>query len=151
MNENLRETIKQLRSSLVALDDGPRIGEIRPGNADARFEVESWDDVLVECDGGRFGAIDLWSAEEIPSCQQAIQPLDNASDYLVVGQILYEPIVINRRSELLHWLPVNAQPVALGTADLFLNHFVFGSGYSELIPDVEKEHWWQFLSSQRIT
>lgn len=148
MNERLRETIKQLRSSLGEQNDGPRISDIRPGNKQADSEVPAWREVLKECDGGRFGAIDLWSSKELPSYQQTMLPVEDASNYLVIGQILYEPVAIERTTETLFWLPVNGQPLALGTADNFLSHFVFGEGYGELIPDVEKEPWWQFLSSQ---
>lgn len=150
INDELRETIKQLRSSLQALDDGPRIGEIRLGCKDARCEVSSWREVLAECDGGRFGAIDLWSAEELPSYQQTMLPVENSSNFLIVGQILYEPIAIERGTEILHWLPVGSQAVALGTGAHFLSYYVFGAGYRELIPDVEQERWWQFLSPKRV-
>lgn len=148
MNEELRQAIIRLRSTLQERNDAPRLADIHAGNAHAECEIESWRKVLVECDGGRFGAIDLWSSEELPSHQSTMLDVENPSDYLVIGQILYEPVVIERSTGTLRWLPLGAPSVALGTPEHFLSHFVFGAGYGEVIPDVEKEHWWQFLSAQ---
>lgn len=149
MNDELRNLIRRFRSALHSLDDGPRIGDIRPGNAANACKIESWRQVLTECDGGRFGAIDLWSADELPAYQQTVLPVDNAADYLTVGQILYEPISIERKTETLHWLPLRASPVSLGTPQHFLRHFAFGIGYGEIIPDADDDPWWQFLRSQQ--
>ncbi|MEL7498759.1 MAG: hypothetical protein AAFN77_14215 [Planctomycetota bacterium] len=150
MENDLREMISHLRTALNARDDGPRVGNIPAGNANSNVEISVWCDVLKECDGGRFGSIDLWSSSELPSYQGQMLDVDDPDNYLIVGQILYEPVAINKATGVLHWLPTGAPSTELGNPDRFLRHFVFGSGYAEVIPDVDQEPWWQFLSSQSV-
>lgn len=151
MNEEIRQLIIQMRQALSERDDAPRVGDIRKGNDNAICSIDSWQEFLKECDGGRFGAIDLWSSDELDSYQDTVLQVEDPEAYLVVGQILYEPVAIERSTATLYWLPMNADPVTLDTADRFIRHFVLGSGYSEIVPDVDKEPWWELLQSQSVS
>lgn len=149
MEETLRDLIVQMRSALIQRDDGPVVGDIPEGNPSAQFEVDSWREVLVECDGGRFGAIDLWSTDELPANSGIHLDVSNPENFVPVGQILYEPIAAQRSTGDLYWLPHGDENVELGSASHFLSYFVFGAGYAELIPNVEDEPWWNFTASHR--
>lgn len=150
MNDELRALITRLRTALNRLEDGPVIGNLPGGNPHAVCEVEPWRQFLIECNGGRFGIIDLWSAEALPAYQDTVLLVENPQDYLIVGQILYEPLAMDRNTEILHWLPRDGAPVELGTTGPFLTHSVFGRGYSELVPSHREEPWWEFLSAQQL-
>lgn len=150
----LRNRIELARTELAAMPDGPVYGDVRAGNDKAEGEIDAWRDVLRMMDGGRFGVIDLWSSDELAAYQSTPLPVDRATDYFIIGQIVYEPLVIVRDSGEVLWLAhaftnvPNGPVVRLGHPIEFLTHSVFGSGYGEL--DAPPSNWFAFLRGQGL-
>lgn len=150
----LRRRIELARNALAAMPDGPVYGDVRAGNDRATCEIEAWRDVLHIMDGGRFGVIDLWSSSELGAYQSTPLPVDHAADYFIIGQIVYEPLVIARDSGEVLWLAhaftdlPNGPVVRLGHPIEFLTHSVFGPGYGDL--DAPPSHWFAFLRGQGL-
>ena len=146
MNESLKSRIAQLRSALKIDPAGIVAGEVRPPNANAGTGVAFWDQFLAEADGGTFGSIDIWSVEELGKKQFYATQMPGGSDvWLVVGQILYEPLAVSRKTNQVVLHPQNGEPRSLGKIDEFLSHIAFGDGYAEVIPDAEEEEWWHLI------
>jgi hypothetical protein len=112
----------------------------------ANTGVEPWDRFLAEADGGRFGSIDLWSADELDQKQFYASEMPGGSGaWLVIGQILYEPLAVSRETNQVVLYARNCEPKDLGEIDYLLAHTVFGDGYASVIPDAEQEEWWQLI------
>jgi hypothetical protein len=151
MNESLKNRIAQLRLALKIDPAGIVAGEVRPPNANAGTGVALWDQFLAEADGGSFGSIDIWSVDELAQKQfYASQMPGGTAAWLVVGQILYEPLAVSRETNHVVLHPQNCDPRTLGEIDEFLSHIAFGYGYAEVIPDAEQEEWWQLIHGHAI-
>lgn len=146
MNESLKNRIAQIRFALKIDPAGIVAGDIRLPNANAGTGFALWDQFLAEADGGSFGSIDIWSVDELDQKQfYASQMPGGSAAWLVVGQILYEPLAVSRKTHQVVLHPQNGDPMILGKIDDFLSHTVFGNGYAEVIPDAEQEEWWQLI------
>lgn len=146
MNERLKDRIHQLRARLARGSAGIVAGEIRPPNPSAGTGVENWDQFLAEADGGRFGSIDIWSLDELDKNQfYAIDMPGGQRAWLVVGQILYEPVAVSRKTGEVVLHPQNGKVRDLGDTDQFLTHVVFGDGYVDVIPDGYQDEWWSVI------
>lgn len=125
---------------------------MRAGASRADCEIDAWRDVLLIMDGGRFGVIDLWSSDELAAYQSTPLPVDRAADYFIIGQIVYEPLVIARDSGEVLWLAhafttmPNGPVIRLGPPAEFLTQSVFGPGYGAL--DAPPNNWLAFLRAQ---
>ena len=151
MNETLRNRIAELREKLENDPVGVVAGEFRKPNASASSGVALWDQFLTEADGGRFGSIDIWSFAELDQNQFYTSQMPGGSDaWLVIGQILYEPLAISRETNKVVCYPQNGEPRDLGEIDRFLIHNAFGVGYAEIIPDAEQEEWWRVLHGHTV-
>lgn len=105
---------------------------------------------LQVCNGARCGSIDLWSAELIPKNQYRVTEMEGGKEkWLCIGQVLYEPLVMNLVDEGIYLFyqgfEKDIEAKYLGKLDDFLENYVFGAKYAELIPDVEDEEWYRFL------
>jgi hypothetical protein len=148
MNESLKNRVAQLRLALKQDPAGIVTGEVRPPNSNAATGIALWDQFLAVADGGTFGSIDIWSVDELNNKQfYASQMPGGSEDWLVVGQILYEPLAVSRETNQIVLHPRNGEPRPLGKIDEFLSHIAFGDGYAEVVPDAEQEEWWQLISS----
>ena len=85
------------------LPDAPLYGNI-PQGADRiseqleQFLAPEHKQFLLLCNGGSFGDIELWSTEEILDRQYRVPK--NLQDYTYeIGQVLYEPIFLNRLND----------------------------------------------------
>lgn len=154
MNDNLKCIIKTVRSELNKEPSSIIIGKL--GNAiineeiNGNFKIQSYYDFLKECNGARCGSIDLWSFEMLLKNQYRVTEIPGCKDtWLCIGQILYEPIVVNKiegkvyRFYQGHETDISAD--CLGSFEEFLMMYVFGNKYAEIIPDADKEGWYQFL------
>jgi len=152
MNDQLKQTIQRVRAVLEADPAGIVIGELRAGNPGIEIPVgplAEYYEFLAECDGARCGAIDFWSLDELPGNQFRVGHLPGAGKWLCVGQLLYEPLVINRANGRL-WLfrqgpPPDTEGAELGAFGRFLSHDVFGLGYPHLVPHPEADRWCALL------
>ncbi|MNC72307.1 hypothetical protein D3C75_1233400 [compost metagenome] len=72
--------------------------------------------------------------------------MSDVSDWLEVGQILYEPLVINRKSGLLYLLKEEEHIKGeenIGDWNDFLFNYVFGYKYNSIATGVDD--WWLLL------
>ncbi|MEZ5815537.1 MAG: hypothetical protein R3D44_00460 [Hyphomicrobiaceae bacterium] len=151
MVDGLRSRIEIVRAALAERPDGPRCGAVGPENVGARCDEEAWTDVLRLADGGRYGVIDVWSSGELPAYQDTPLPVGDRSEFLVVGQILYEPLVSSRASKDVMWLAhayqTKSGPIfRFGQPAEFLAHTALGPGYRDLLDgDAGDDPWWALL------
>lgn len=145
---SIQEMIEGLRASLKSDPDGFLIGDLPAGNP----KVEILPGPLGEhlaflrmCDGARCGVIDLWPLEHIPGQQYRIENFPGAVEWLSVGQVLYEPLVLNRISGKVKLLTYGFPPVIdgpeYGSFNDFLQESVFGSGYLSLALNDQNDDW----------
>ena len=128
-------------------------GELSKGNSSIINENEKLNEYfefLKHCDGARFGGIDLWSYEELPSNQYRCADLCKGEQLLEIGQILYEPLVINKINGEVGYLSQdkpNEIKYRFGSFNNFLINYVFGIKYSEIIPDSHEDNWFDFIQT----
>ena len=151
MTPELREKISRARSSLSANPMGFVIGEVRNGvEASSRKarSLTAFDEFLLEADGGRFGAIDIWSSAELVSKQYVADDLPGPPKrWLVIGQILYDPLAMDLETNEL-WLfrqDIDPEGERLGDFDDFFSDVIFGEGYARVIPDGDQDEWYLII------
>lgn len=152
MNELLKITIEKVKEDFISEPDSIIYGELNDGNKSIcsnEGPLKEYFDFLRICDGARFGAIDLWSYGELPLHQTRISDFSGGPEkWIEVGQILYEPLVIEKESGFVYCF-YQGHPAktgqTLGEFDCFMLNYVFGKKYKELIPDSHLEDWYQYL------
>ena len=99
------------------------------------------------CNGARFGDIDLWGVEEILENQFYIK--EHIDVLVCIGQILYEPIIVNKANGNIYLFDYDNNTIRydieFGSFNNFINEFIFGVGYEEIIPDIQSDEWYNFL------
>jgi hypothetical protein len=158
MNKELSILLKELRLELKDEPTSMIYADMSKGNKsilDDYGNVQLYFDFLKECDGARFGAVDLWSFSELSEHQfRIIELVGETENWLEIGQVLYEPLVIEKSTGLVY-LFKQSDPETLersfGEFDDFLLHYVFGRKYGDIVPDAEiDDEWYQFLMRQEF-
>jgi hypothetical protein len=108
---------------------------------------------LKLCNGGTFGDIILWSAEELLENQYRV-PSEQPSWY-EIGQLLYEPLFLDKHTQCVIF-PTDVYEGIEGIEvdfDTFTREYIFGSKYKEKIIgyDNEDDDWSVFLSNSSIS
>ncbi|WP_128102961.1 hypothetical protein [Paenibacillus sp. DCT19] len=152
MNLQLKRIIDQVKEALAQDHDSIIYGQLNSG---IRYipsdgsHLRQYYDFLGRSNGARCGVIDLWSYEELNKNQYRMTSwMNDVSDWLEVGQILYEPVVINRSSGLLYILKDEEEleeDKNMGEWDNFLFNYVFGEKYRSVAPVVDADDWWLLL------
>lgn len=144
-----RRTVQKLALIRRRLSADPsRIvaGRLHEGCAEAESGVAEWDQVLAILNGGNCGVFDLWSTEELAGNQFYSATMPGArEEWLVIGQLTYEPIAVNRRTGRMVCFPADGPSLELGDIRHFVADFLFGERYKEVVADVEQDPWWQLL------
>lgn len=152
MHEKIVETIEIIRKRL--LSDPSSIIYTKMGNTNNKISysnqnISNYYEFLKVCDGARFGGIDLWSKEELESNQYRTIGLDsNGEKWMEIGQILYEPLVINiDDGSMMCYSQYNANDIIyeFENFEIFLEKYVFGEMYNSIIPDYQDDEWHIFL------
>lgn len=144
MNSNLKLLIKSVKKSLEIEPNNMMIGDLNEGwNEVNNFIHLSY---LSEFNGGRCGSIDLWSMDKLSSNQYRLSAL-NQNEWLEIGQVLYEPLVLNKTSGEVYLMDEDVEKKKASFKDIeyFLSNYVFGQRYKEIIPEGEKDEWYIFL------
>ncbi|MUG44312.1 hypothetical protein [Paenibacillus woosongensis] len=152
MNEKLRSVIKRVKVKLAVEPDSIIFGELNEGNPEIQLDSDYYKqymEFLKEVNGGRCGAVDLWSFDELYMHQSRVTDYLGGTDrWLEVGQVLYEPLVIEKSSGQVYYFYQGYSDrlgQTLGDYDYFLLNYVFGRKYEELVPDAHLEEWYQFI------
>ncbi|MDK8179563.1 hypothetical protein [Paenibacillus sp. UMB4589-SE434] len=157
MNEDITKMIDCLK---VALKEDPSaivFGKLNDGITGIHKEADSlklgkYYDLLKVTNGARCGDIDLWSYSELEGHQYVLSDMqDDKESWLAIGQILYEPILMNRFDGNVYRLDEDGTTMnGFGELDFFMQNVVFGSGYCRVIPDSEQDDWLLFLKKKGI-
>jgi hypothetical protein len=147
----LKKKLEICRLKLIGDPDGYVVGNIAGSISNIDCPSGHWLTFFELANGGRFGEIDLWGFEELNNNQYYCEDLPGGeNEWLIIGQVLYEPLAISKTSGLVVLFVRCAEPQTLGTTAQFMNDYVFGPRYAELIPDVETSKWWQLLCSEGL-
>ena len=154
----LETIIAHYRNRLASLPDAILIGEIPEGAESIPPEVLQYiapvhSAFLKFCNGGSFGDIILWSAEELLENQYRI-PAEQPSWY-EIGQLLYEPLFLDKHTQCVIF-PTDVYEGIEGIEvdfDTFVREYIFGNKYKEKIIgyDNEDDDWSAFLSDSSIS
>ena len=155
---SLETIIIHYRNRLASLPDAILIGEIPEGAKSIppqmlKYIAPVHSAFLKFCNGGSFGDIILWSAEELLENQYRI-PAEQPSWY-EIGQLLYEPIFLDKHTQCVIF-PTDVYEGIEGIEvdfDTFVREYIFGSKYKEKIIgyDNEDDDWSAFLSDSSIS
>ena len=152
MDQRIANRVTTLRLALENDPMGMVSGKLCPG--DSSVSLPSQFRALEEClhclNGGRIGVIDLWSAEDLPSNQFYLEHAGLASDrYLVFGQLLYEPLIVDAESGCVFMLQDEALEALEGANSIeeFLS-LALSEDYARFVPDPESDRWIEFLKRQ---
>ena len=154
----LETIIAHYRSRLASLPDAILIGEIPEGAESIPPKVlqliaPAHCSFLKLCNGGTFGDIILWSAEELLENQYHI-PAEQPSWY-EIGQLLYEPLFLDKHTQHIIF-PTDVYEGIEGIEvdfDTFVREYIFGNKYKEKIIgyDNEDDDWSVFLSNSSVS
>lgn len=152
MDDQLKSIIKKVKEKLAAEPESIIYGELNEGNTDIEVTndcFKQYFEFLKESDGARCGAVDLWAFDELFLHQFRVSDFSGGTEkWIEVGQVLYEPLVIEKDSGQVYCFyqghPDKAAQT-LGDFNYFLLNYVFGRKYEELVPDAHLEDWYQFL------
>ena len=149
---NLSKIIKHYRNCLSDLPDAPLYGNI-PQGADRiseqleQFLAPEHKQFLLLCNGGSFGDIELWSTEEILDRQYRVPK--NLQDYTYeIGQVLYEPIFLNRLNDQVTFNVDSKKSIPFSS---FIEEYMFGSRYKYIFDGADiDDMWYTFLQDNPI-
>ena len=155
---SLETIIAHYRNRLVSLPDAILIGEIPEGAESISPEVLQYITLvhsafLKLCNGGSFGDIILWNAEELLENQYRV-PAEQPFWY-EIGQLLYKPLFLDKHTQCVIF-PADVYEGIEGIEvdfDTFVREYIFGSKYKEKIIgyDNEDDDWSVFLSNSSIS
>ena len=154
----LETIIAHYRNRLASLPDAIIISKIPEGAENIPPEVLQLiapvhSAFLKLCNGGSFGDIILWSAEELLENQYRV-PSEQPSWY-EIGQLLYKPLFLDKHSQCVIF-PTDVYEGIEGIEvdfDTFTREYIFGSKYKEKIIgyDNEDDDWSVFLNDSSIS
>lgn len=158
MNEDIKKIIDCLKEGLKEDPSNIVFGKLNDGivgvNENVSLEWGGYHELLKITNGARCGDIDLWSYSELERNQYVLSDIqDEKESWLSIGQILYEPLIINRFDGNVYRLIMDEDGSMMnyfGDLEFFLKKYVFGSGYCEIIPDSEEDDWFLFLKKKGI-
>lgn len=158
MNDEIKKIIDCLKEGLKEDSSNIVFGKLNDGivavNEVNSLKIGKYSDLLKGTNGARCGDIDLWSYSELERNQYVLSDIqDEKESWLSIGQILYEPLIINRFDGNVYILIMDEDSTMMncfGELDFFLKNYVFGSGYCEIIPNSEEDDWYLFLKMKGI-
>lgn len=157
MNEDIAKMMDCLKDALKEDPSTIVFGKLNDGITGIHEEADplklgKYYDFLKLTNGARCGDIDLWSYSEVEHNQYVLSDIeDDKESWLSIGQILYEPLIMNRFDGTVYRLDEDGTTMnGYGELEFFLNEVVFGSEYCKVIPDSEQDDWFLFLKKTGI-
>ncbi|MFB5764123.1 hypothetical protein [Paenibacillus medicaginis] len=121
-------------------------------NSDKR--VGQYTDFVKEVSGFSLGSIVLFDFSRIREFQNLLEFLPEwETKWLCIGKIMSEPIGINKEDGNVYWfseIPYNDEGMDLGSFNNFLKEYIFGYKYSEIVPWVDEDEWYQFMKKNKL-
>lgn len=151
MDKNVIDKLRYVKMKLMEYEDSILFANFNEGKDNKKIfdelNLSEYQEFIKFSNGARFGSVDLWSLDDIPRNQFYISEYSNI--WTCVGQILYEPIVIDKKNAYIYLFDINTNYVSdkikFGEFNNFLNEFVLGEQYSRIIPDADSDDWYLFL------
>ncbi|MBS9774290.1 MAG: hypothetical protein KGV59_03945 [Tenacibaculum sp.] len=148
--KDLEITVKNVKNGLLKDSDSILYGKIEDpiefkDNLDDFKITDEHKHILEIFNGGRFGVIDIWDYEFMPTSQFRV--ID--SSYYEFGQILYEPLFIDYQTKNVVYSSQeyeNVPDINLNLCD-FLKFYVFGKDYLRLVNNDTNDDWYVFLKN----
>jgi hypothetical protein len=151
MDSTVKEIVAKVKKALDADPTSIVAGEMRNGLPEASCGVAEWDLFLSSVNGGRFGAFDIWSVEELDMNQVFASVMPGGQhEWLVIGQMIYDPIGLNRTSGEVVCFAEGREPIALGSVETFATDYLLGKAYSTVIPNSQQDEWWKVLREAQV-
>ncbi|AGT10000.1 hypothetical protein [Paracoccus aminophilus] len=147
MTPELAARFVLLRDRLLSAPLGPTFGEIATGNPSAHSGSTAYDAVLRVADGGMFGRIDLFPQAALAGHAYRLRGLEDAAEWVIIGQVLYVPIVMSRSGSSTALVGENDALEALGDLDDLLAACVEACRYAALAPELPPDDWQRFLET----
>lgn len=155
MDKRLLDIINLVKHELDRDPASIIFAQLRQGlnlTRDEILKTSAYSDFLEVTNGARFGSIDLWSYENLKRSQFVLLDRQNTQgSLLAIGQVLYVPLILDTSNHSVYTFKQDEEldvPMKfLGEFDDFLNNYVFGKKYGEIIPDYETDEWILFLKS----
>ena len=143
---DLSQIVKHYRNCLSVLPDAPLYGNIPQGADKVSGKLDSFltlehKQFLLLCNGGSFGDIELWGAEEILD-KQYRAPKNLQDSMYEAGQVLYEPIFLNRIN---NQVTFNVDGEKIVPFSSFIEEYVFGEKYKYIFDDADIDDMWYFF------
>ena len=154
MNDKLKEIIHTVKLELSKDPSFIVIGKLSDGSENLGVtennNIQQYNDFLRECNGARCGSIDFWSVELLLKNQYRVLDIPGGeNEWLCIGQILYEPLVLNKNDLKVYRFYQGGedeiQGDCFGDFDYFMLNYVFGVNYLDIMPDAEEDEWFQLL------
>ncbi|SHL73469.1 hypothetical protein [Flavobacterium chilense] len=152
--------IQKISLARIELEKNPAnitFGQLKKGieNSDEELEkrIGVYSDFLKITNGARCGSIDLWSHNDLQRNQFILFDRQNSKKSLIsIGQILYEPLILDINNQNVYTFKrgdESSTPMTfIRDFEYFLNNYVFGEKYGEIIPDYENDEWFLFLKNK---
>lgn len=154
MNDKLKEIIHTVKLELSKDPSLILIGKLHDGSENAgeneNHNIQHYYDFLKESNGARCGSIDFWSAELLKKNQYRVLDIPGGeNEWICIGQILYEPLVLNKNDFKIYRFYQGCEDVVQGDCfgdfDYFMLNYVFGTKYLDIVPNAEDDGWFQLL------
>lgn len=150
MEELLKVNIEKVKNELFKDPNSIIFGELNKGiektQENSTIPLGYWYFLEIS-NGARCGGIDIWSYEELSSHQYRVSDISGGhAKWIEVGQVLYEPLVINKETEAVYLYKDEQKllKVANGFIEFIHNH-TFGEKYEVLIPNSHLDEWFLLL------
>jgi hypothetical protein len=136
----LRRTLDEEPSRLMA-------GKVNlPASESTEGVWPPYADFLSVADGGRFGEVDLWSAQELPANEWVAEGLPGGvGRWTAIGQVVYQPLGMAQDGSVT-FFPEHEPPVEFGTLDEFLLR-ITGGDYKSVFAGAERSPWFKVLQA----
>lgn len=117
-------------------------------------QLAEYIDFIREVSGFSLGSIVLFDFTRIPNFQNLLDFLPRReTEWFCIGKIMSEPIGINRKDGRVYWfseIPYSNEGIDLGSFSQFLEMYVFGLKYAEIIPGADEDEWVQFMIKNKL-
>ncbi|RNB51437.1 hypothetical protein EDM57_22405 [Brevibacillus gelatini] len=121
---------------------------------DSNEKVYEYVDFIKDVSGFSLGSIVLFDFPRIHEFQNLLDFLpDWEKNWLCIGKIMSEPMGINKNDGSVNWfseIPYDDEGMNLGTFNNFMKEYVFGEKYSEIVPWVDEDEWYQFMIKNKL-
>lgn len=157
LNDNLIKIIDLAKQKLKERPGSILFGDLAKGEDKIpdNLNCPIYSEFLKICNGARCGDIDFWSINDLSQNQFYVINMEGGQEvWLCIGQVLYEPLILNKRDKKVYLLRKdeldNAPIFCFESFSDLMKYYVFGEGYRDIVPDAENDEWYIFLKENKF-